>query len=259
MYRSLRADRILETADQLHRRVSERFPGSGLAALAAELRQVASEAVARGERIRRPNRLLRAGVFTVLAAAAVLFAAALREVRVKADLSDLPTLAQFLDSTMAVVVVGGAGVLFLVTFETRLKRGRALAAVHELRALAHIIDMHQLTKDPDRVLHGGPDTASSPKRVLSPFELSRYLDYCTEMLSLVGKVGALYVQVFPDRAALEAVDQVEGLTTGLAGKIAQKLNILDRHLDRHGGPNGSVPAVPPDGVAHRPSLVRPLP
>lgn len=236
MYRSLRADRILETAEQLHRRVAERFPGSGLAGLAAELRQVASEAVARGERIRRPNRLLRAGVFVVLAAAALLFAGALREVRVTADLRDLPTLAQFLDSTMAVVVVGGAGVLFLMTLETRLKRGRALAAVHELRALSHIIDMHQLTKDPDRVLHAGPDTASSPKRVLTPFELGRYLDYCTEMLSLVGKIGALYVQAFPDRAALDAVDQIEGLTTGLAGKISQKINILDRHMSEAGGP-----------------------
>lgn len=242
MYRSLRADRILETADRLHRRVAERFPGSGLLALAGELRQLVAEAVERGEQIRRPNFLLRAGVAIVVTAAAVLFAAVLREMRLSADLRELSNFAAFLDSTLAVSVLGGAGVLFLMTLETRLKRGRALAAIHELRALAHIIDMHQLTKDPDRLLFAGPDTESSPKRVLTAFELGRYLDYCTEMLSIVGKLGALYVQVFPDPEAMDAVDQVESLTSGLSNKIFQKINIVDRHLAEQaaGGANGAA-------------------
>ncbi len=65
---------------------------------------------------------------------------------------------------------------------------------------------------------------------MDPFELHRYLDYCSEMLALISKVGALYVQDFPDRAALDAVDQIENLATGLSRKIWQKIVILDRYV-----------------------------
>ena len=58
------------------------------------------------------------------------------------------------------------------------------------------------------------------------FELSRYLDYCSEALSLTGKVAALYVQPFDDPVALDAVSEVEQLTTGLSRKIWQKLTVL---------------------------------
>jgi len=57
--------------------------------------------------------------------------------------------------------------------------------------------------------------------------LSRYLDYCSEMLSLTGKIAALYVQTYDDGVALAAVNEVEGLTTGLSRKIWQKLMILE--------------------------------
>jgi hypothetical protein len=58
--------------------------------------------------------------------------------------------------------------------------------------------------------------------------MGRYLHYCTELLAVLGKVGHLYVQDFPDTGALTAVDHFEGLTVGLSGKIWQKLMILDR-------------------------------
>lgn len=46
------------------------------------------------------------------------------------------------------------------------------------------------------------------------------------MLSLTGKVAALYVQDFEDDVALQAVNEIESLTTGLARKIWQKLSIV---------------------------------
>jgi hypothetical protein len=88
--------------------------------------------------------------------------------------------------------------------------------------------MHQLDKDPVYVHSPGPTTASSPKRTMTAFELSRYLDYCSEMLSLLGKIAALYGRDLRDPAALAAVDQVETLTTGLSRKIWQKVMLLDR-------------------------------
>ena len=49
---------------------------------------------------------------------------------------------------MNIIVLMGAALFFLVTIEDRLKRRRALTALHELRSIVHVIDMHQLTKDP---------------------------------------------------------------------------------------------------------------
>ena len=88
--------------------------------------------------------------------------------------------------------------------------------------------MHQLTKDPERAGRRGPDTASSPTRNMSPFELGRYLDYCSELLSTISKVAALYAQAFPDSVILSATDQVETLASGLSRKIWQKLVLLNR-------------------------------
>ena len=74
----------------------------------------------------------------------------------------------------------------------------------------------------------GAVTPSSPQRKMTPFELTRYLDYCSEMLSLLSKIGALYVQDFSDPVTLSAVDEVQDLTTGLSQKMWQKIMILQR-------------------------------
>ena len=115
---------------------------------------------------------------------------------------------------------------FLITLETRIKRGRALKAVHELRAMAHIIDMHQLTKDPELMLEGRKQTRSSPRRTMTRFELSRHLDYCSEMLALVGKVAALYAHHLQDPVVLDTVSEIETLTVGTARKIWQKIALV---------------------------------
>ena len=135
---------------------------------------------------------------------------------------------ELLEPALGSAVFIGAFLLFVWSLEIRWKRRRALAALHELRSLAHVVDMHQLTKDPERSRGAGPDTESSPKRELTPFLLGRYLDYCGELLALLSKVAALYAQAFEDDVALTAVDQIEGLTTGLQRKIWQKIMLLDR-------------------------------
>ena len=143
---------------------------------------------------------------------------------------ELVGLVQGLEAALNITILLGAAALFLVTVEVRIKRKRALKAIHELRALAHVIDMHQLTKDPELLRAHVKDTASSPKRALRAPELIRYLDYCSEMLSLIGKLAALYVQKFDDPVALAAVNEVEELTTSLSRKIWQKIMILNAFL-----------------------------
>lgn len=94
----------------------------------------------------------------------------------------------------------------------------------------HIIDMHQLAKDPTAFAISTP-TPSSPDRSLRPEETLRYLDYCSEMLSLASKVAALYAQSYPDPVITEVVSDIERTATGLSQKIWQKINITHRNLD----------------------------
>jgi len=228
MYRSIDPPNVIETVRRLRDRVAERFPDSGLARVASELHDVTCAAAARALWSAQPQILLRAviGALTLLIIAGV--GAMVDALSASAELQELSVLelVQGVESGVNEVVFVALAIYFLVSLENRIKRSRVLAAIHELRSLAHIIDMHQLTKDPDRMLLVGPDTDSSPERDLTPFELSRYLDYCSEMLSMLGKIAALYAQYTTDAVALSAVDQIEDLTSGLSRKIWQKLMIL---------------------------------
>ena len=101
--------------------------------------------------------------------------------------------------------------------------------------------MHQLTKDPSAIVSVGGKTASSPARALSRFEVTRYLDYCSEMLSLTSKVAVLYAQVFPDPVVTEAVSDIERITAGLSQKIWQKIMILQSlGAETRGEPRAAV-------------------
>lgn len=109
-----------------------------------------------------------------------------------------------------------------------MKRAKILQAIDELRAVSHVIDMHQLTKDPSQTVSArGKRTKSSPVRTLTSFQLARYLDYCSELLSLIGKLAALYAQSSSDSVVLQAVNDIETLTNGISRKIWQKIMILD--------------------------------
>lgn len=227
MYRQLSPERIIETAERLAARIGERFPGSSLSKLALELVSVARQTSERAAEISRPHWPLRAGVGLFVVTMLGALAALLRDLRLEWRLHDIGSLVQFVEAGTNEIVLIGAAAYFLLSVERRLKRARALKALHELRSLAHIVDMHQLTKDPDRRARQGADTDSSPKRALTSFELSRYLDYCSETLAVIGKVAAVYAQTFDDEAALAAVDEIEDLTTGLSRKIWQKLMVLD--------------------------------
>jgi hypothetical protein len=144
---------------------------------------------------------------------------------------DLFAAVQGVDSALQIIGVLAAGLFFLVTFEDRLKRRRALRALHELRSIIHVIDMHQLTKDPS-ISAAAARTASSPERDLSPLQLARYLDYCSELLSLASKLAALYAQSLPDAVITDAVSDLERLTADLSLKIWHKIALIEQTLQR---------------------------
>jgi ABC-type multidrug transport system fused ATPase/permease subunit len=217
---------ISETVNRLRQRVQARFPNSGLATVAAQLTEVAAKASATAEWIARPITALRILVFALIGLILLGIGLTLWTLPRPAGGLEFAQFIQVLESGINDVVLIVAAVFFLASLETRMKRSRALRSIHELRAIAHVIDMHQLTKDPEWILARGSETGILPPRSMTPFELSRYLDYCSEMLSITGKIAALYIQHFDDSVALQAVNEVESVTTALSGKIWQKLMIL---------------------------------
>jgi len=227
MYKSLDSEKIIETIEQLCRRIDERFPASGLSRVCRELLSVAVESQKRSAWIAKPHNSLRVGIGVLIAVIVAALVVVVMNATLPRNGFDLVALVQVSEAGINVSILLSAAILFLVTAEARIKRSRALKAIHELRALAHVIDMHQLTKDPERLLAGRIETPSSPTQNLSASQLIKYLDYCSEMLSLIGKLAALYVQKFDDPVALGAVNEVEELTTGLSRKIWQKIMILN--------------------------------
>jgi hypothetical protein len=242
MYRTLDPEKINQTAETLRRRVEERFPDSGLLRVADELIAIGDSTCTTYLWLGRPIRWIRAAVataFLLLASAAAGLVSALSPgVEAFSSVSDF---FQGLDALINDLVFIGAAVYFLMSWERRVKRTRALGIMRALRAIAHIIDMHQLTKDPERIAGTGWDTASSPRRQMTPFELTRYLDYCSEMLALVSKLAALLVQRFDDANTLAAVNEIEELTAGLSRKIWQKIVILDRIIGASPSATGASP------------------
>lgn len=236
----LEPGKILATAEQLTRRIEERFPASGLATVSAQLSALAGSAVARAERIRRPSLRLRTVSTLLLAAIGASIWFAVMHARPPPSTFEALDLVQAIEAMLSAAALLGVTVLFVMTLESRSKRKKALEALHELRVLAHVIDMHQLAKDPERLDEGFAPTVASPEIELTPFLLGRYLHYCSDLLALVGKVAAYYLASFQDEVVLTAVNEIEDLSNGLSRKIWQKLMLLDQIV--HGAQIGGAAA-----------------
>jgi len=230
MYKALDPAKIVATLAKLQQRIGERFPDSGLLKVSDELIGVAKATSADVVRIARPNIALRLLVAIMLAlAAATIFWLGAHALKLKAS-DELTSVVQGVDASVSLLIVLGGSALFLSTLESRWRRDAALKSLHRLRSIVHVIDMHQLTKDPSA--YGGPRTSASPQRTMTPFELQRYLGYCSELLSLSGKVAALYADKLRDPIVVEGVGDIERLTTELSQKIWQKIVLIGDH-DEH--------------------------
>ena len=230
---TLEPKQIVATIELLNQRIDERFPDAGLKQVCWSVLGLAKNMESRAIWIGQPVVWLRTVTWLVVALIIALTAgpftwALLSPAAESVVPGELSETIQLTEAAINVVLLIGAAIFFLLTFETRYKRKRALAALHEIRSIAHVIDMHQLTKDPHRILgiEQYTNTSLSPILEMSRFELHRYLDYCSEMLALLGKIAAVYVQEFDDGVALTSAAEIETLTTGLSSKIWQKIEIL---------------------------------
>lgn len=223
-YRTLDPEKLVAAACKLADKVNDSFPSSGLGALAREVSCLTRETVVRLTFIERPNWPLRiaVGVLVVLAVLGPLIFSAMLQFR-----ETVGSLGDFLEATDAglqMVLLLGASIAFLVTLESRIRRNRALAAIAEFRSMAHLVDMHQINKDPGidhRPLPAGVDR----RTVRSDANLVIYLDHASDLLALIGKLAAYYGQHLRDRVVLDAVNEIESLTTGMSANLWQKIQM----------------------------------
>lgn len=231
LHEPLEVDPVRQTVQRLHDRIAARFPERGLRKAAADLLtmvdNVESGPRSNQDRIRTARLASRVLIVAILVATLVAVALAFRDAttggnRITSSLDVLP----LIETTVNDIVFAALAVFFLFSFPERLQRGRTLELLHQLRSLAHIIDMHQLTKDPEQLRDSFVPTPASQPLEMTRDEMERYLEYCSEMLSLVGKTAALCAEESRDSVVLDTVSTIETLTTGMSRKIWQKISVL---------------------------------
>jgi hypothetical protein len=225
MYKSLDPARIIQTLERLQARIERRFPGFGLARVCGELTATARHTSQRAADIASHNWPLRIAVSSVILLGVWALVSALRLLHLEEIETNLGLL-QSLDAAVNLLILVGGATWFLIGLDDRLKQQRALDQLHTLRSIAHVVDMHQLTKDPH--MQDGSSEMNSA-------DLTRYLDYCAEMLALIAKLAALYADRIRDPVVIDAVTEIENLTTGLSRKIWQKITLIGSLEERHAG------------------------
>jgi hypothetical protein len=219
---------LMATLDRLELRIAERFPDSSLLRVCRELQKIARNIEVDLRYIGTSNGYLRGGIFVFVLVVLGLLAFAAVSTKSTTGAFTLAELIQVAESAINDVVFIVAAVVFLVSMEARAKRKRVIAALNRLRSIAHVIDMHQLTKDPSIIVTRALPTEHSPRREMSPGDLARYLDYCSELFALTSKVGFCYVQDFDDADAVRAMNELESLTSDLSRKVWQKIMLISR-------------------------------
>ncbi|AZO10388.1 MULTISPECIES: hypothetical protein [unclassified Mesorhizobium] len=228
-YRTLDPKLIIETAERLAERVGERFPEAGLRGVAGELVSLSRDLAEAARELGAPIWWLRGVIAAafIAGAAMFLFVGTILPLDRISGTEDAVQSVQGIEATINTVILAVLGFLALIRTEERIKRKRVFRALHGLRSLIHVIDMHQLTKDPATLSADFTPTAHSPARITNAADLARYLDYCSEMLSITGKVAALFAQSVNDDVVINGVNDIENLSSNLSRKIWQKITLIE--------------------------------
>ena len=160
----LSAAPVQEMVVQLEHRIAARFPDRGLRGVARDLTlmagEVADNALETQRRLRSVRVAARGLSLVVVVATVAVLAVALRDA-VRAGALSTFEWVPLVESIINDLVFAAIAVYFLYALPGRLARERLLTQLHRLRSLAHIVDMHQLTKDPERLRPGFRPTAES--------------------------------------------------------------------------------------------------
>lgn len=225
----LEAVPVIETAYRLCERIGARFPGRGIQRVAQELAALTEQVADTSAGTRRRSRLVRAGSRTLIAVvvlvALVAFGFAVEAAFTEAPDNGLDWL-PLIESAVNDLVFVAIAVVVLHSVPERVQRTDLLAKLHRLRSLAHIIDMHQLTKEPESLRDAFASGTDGNDVDLTPEQIEYYLEYCTELLSIVGKAAALCAEESQDEIVLSTVSTIETLTMSMSRKVWQKITVL---------------------------------
>lgn len=221
----LDAGLICQTIETLRLRIHDRFPESGLHQVCSNLVDLGRQTQRTIDKIGSPIWPMRS--LTVVFLGLMVFGVAWLVLTFPHDETvTLEEVIPFAEATTNLLIFVALALFWIWTSELKMRRARVMRAINRLREIAHVIDMHQLTKDPDAAFQRSRPTEHSPKRRMTPYQLDRYLDYCSEMLSLIAKLGYLYVSEFDDQEASQSAAELESLCSGLSRKIWQKIMVL---------------------------------
>ncbi|KRB34150.1 hypothetical protein ASD99_00440 [Mesorhizobium sp. Root695] len=255
-YRTLDPKLIVETAERLEERIADRFPEAGLRGVAAELVSLSRDLAKAAKTLEAPIWWLRGLIVAAFVAGVLvfLFVGTILPIDRISGTHDALQSVQGIEASINTVILAVLGLLALIRTEERIKRKRVFRQLHGLRSLIHVIDMHQLTKDPAALSASFKPTAHSPARITNAADLARYLDYCSEMLSITGKIAALFAQSVNDDVVIDGVNDIENLASNLSRKIWQKITLIDgRPAARQSAPapGPASQAAPPPPRAPR--------
>lgn len=219
--------KIVISLKQLVLRIEERFPGSGLLHLANDITADIEKIPQSIENINHAPKYIGFLKLLVILLIFGTMAGLVSQIEITKDFWTAGVFSQVFSSLVQLVVYLSVLVIFVFSYEKKIKLKKALSCINSYREFAHLIDLHQLAKDPATFMKDYKPGRASRKNELGKFSMSRYLAYCNELLSLLGKATALYVHNFPDEALMAAADQIEDLTTGLSIRIWQKNSLLN--------------------------------
>jgi len=206
----------METAENLASDIGEKLPGSSLAGLAVELAQIAHATVERARQARNPIYAIR--VVSLLAICASLLGLwyLLDHIHTRWEFGTITEVFEAADAGFNLLVLLAGALWFLITFENRIKRKRALESIEELREFIHVIDVTQLFYTP---LVYSPDPAAA--RTSVTFDYTYFL-YCTQMLAVISNLAPLYTRGAAGDSILRAASEVEMLANAITAKLLSK-------------------------------------
>jgi len=212
--------KIIETADHLTRRVSEKLPNSNLAGLAAELAQVARQTEERAREARQAILAIR--IASILAVCGTLLGLwyLARHIHARWEFGTITEVFEATDAGFNLLVILAGALWSFLTLEARIKRRKALASIEELRDFIHVIDITQLYYTPDLY---NPNPANSPTSLNIDYT---YLLFCTEMLTLISNLAPLYTRGAAGDSILRAVSDVELLANAISAKLLSKADTV---------------------------------
>ena len=171
---SLEHARLVKLLQEQMAHIEKRFGDRGLYDVSKKVYDSFERAPKITREILKPNYWIR--IVVVFLAVLMLLTIVMGFSQLNFGLGDGWSVLEGIEAGISTLVYSGIAIIFLVSLEIRQRRQRTLKALQELRALAHVLDMHQMNKDPEQLVFTAELSDEGAESVMSPFLLERYLD-----------------------------------------------------------------------------------